>query len=74
MVMKFLKRCLLTLAILVLAYPLSYGPIWWRLNHGVDSHTHAILETFIAPLDWYADSDLPGGEAYRDFAEWISGL
>ena len=61
------------LPVLVIAYPLSYGPISWLGVNGYiaqDSTLRPVLEAIYTPLIWMA---LREG-VFFDFMEWYLGF
>ena len=76
MVRKAIKQVLLTLCVLVVAYPLSIYPVVWLFYHHVipAGEIDGIIETYYAPLKWYVRSGLPGSIAYNSSIDWFGQL
>ena len=62
----------MTLAILILAYPLSMGPLWWLVKEGhiSDETGNWIGTTFYAPIRLAVESS----DTFRDWFLWYLSL
>jgi hypothetical protein len=68
---KILKRLMLTLAILIVAYPVSFYPFaWWGYRYTVPES----LWEFYHPLIAYHYSRLPGSKQFHDSVNWFVDL
>jgi hypothetical protein len=75
MVRKAVKRVLVTLAVLIVAYPLSAYPAARLEAHEVlPEKLNQITDSIYAPLGWYIDSGLPGSREFSKSILWFASI
>lgn len=56
--------------VLLLAYPLSYGPVMYQVSMGRWLGLWSIFDVVYAPLEWLADSSQMG----QELVDWYLGV
>ena len=60
---------------LLLAYPLSIGPLNYAQGRGwIEPSANAAMQTFYGPLTYVATSETPLGDLVLAYADWFGRL